>query len=85
MVMAKERKIESDKKFLITDIKAREIIDSRGNPTLEVDVFTGLSFGRGVAPSGASTGINEAIELGKTFGSDKTGNKPTPEQKIFLS
>lgn len=61
--MAKERKIDSDKKFLIMDIKAREIIDSRGNPTLEVDVFTGLSFGRGVAPSGASTGINEAIEL----------------------
>ena len=47
----------------ITDIKAREIIDSRGNPTVEADVFSGKFFGRGVAPSGASTGMFEAKEL----------------------
>lgn len=47
----------------ITNIKAREIIDSRGNPTVEADVFSGKFFGRGVAPSGASTGMFEAKEL----------------------
>lgn len=48
----------------IVDIKAREIIDSRGNPTVECDVFleTG-AFGRSSVPSGASTGVREAIEL----------------------
>lgn len=48
----------------ITSIRAREIIDSRGNPTVEVDV--GLkdgSFGRAAVPSGASTGSKEALEL----------------------
>ena len=48
----------------ITDIKAREIIDSRGNPTVECDVFLKSgAFGRSSVPSGASTGIREAIEL----------------------
>lgn len=48
----------------IVDIKAREIIDSRGNPTVECDVLleTG-AFGRASVPSGASTGVREAIEL----------------------
>lgn len=48
----------------ITDIKAREIIDSRGNPTIEADVYleTG-AMGRFAVPSGASTGIREALEL----------------------
>jgi len=48
----------------ITDILAREIIDSRGNPTIEVDVIleTG-SMGRAGVPSGASTGAHEAVEL----------------------
>ena len=48
----------------IIDIKGREIIDSRGNPTVEVDVTleTG-AFGRAAVPSGASTGIHEAVEL----------------------
>ena len=48
----------------ITDIFAREIMDSRGNPTVEVDVTleTG-SFGRAAVPSGASTGAHEAVEL----------------------
>ena len=48
----------------ITDIKAREIIDSRGNPTVECAVFLKSgAFGRASVPSGASTGIREAIEL----------------------
>lgn len=48
----------------ITNVKAREILDSRGNPTLEVDVLIDNNFlGRASVPSGASTGINEAVEL----------------------
>lgn len=49
--------------FTIENIHAREILDSRGNPTVEVDVFTGSGFGRASVPSGASTGTNEALEL----------------------
>ncbi|EJF10833.1 MULTISPECIES: phosphopyruvate hydratase [Pontibacter] len=49
---------------LITDIKARQIFDSRGNPTVEVDVFTENGvLGRAAVPSGASTGVHEAVEL----------------------
>ncbi len=49
---------------IITDIYAREILDSRGNPTVEVEVWTELdAFGRAMVPSGASTGIYEAVEL----------------------
>ncbi|WP_439881347.1 phosphopyruvate hydratase [Pontibacter sp. MBLB2868] len=49
---------------LITDIKARQIFDSRGNPTVEVDVVTENGIlGRAAVPSGASTGIHEAVEL----------------------
>src|SRR5512143_430816 len=48
----------------IYDIKAREILDSRGNPTVEVDVIlAGGAVGRAAVPSGASTGEHEAIEL----------------------
>ena len=48
----------------IIDVKAREILDSRGNPTVEVDVLTeDGAFGRASVPSGASTGSNEALEL----------------------
>jgi len=48
----------------ITDIFAREIMDSRGNPTVEVDVILESgAFGRAAVPSGASTGIHEAVEL----------------------
>ncbi|MFT5881619.1 MAG: enolase, partial [Crocinitomicaceae bacterium] len=48
----------------IEDIRAREIIDSRGNPTVEVDVtLADGSFGRAAVPSGASTGEHEACEL----------------------
>lgn len=48
----------------IVSIHAREILDSRGNPTLEVDVITeDGNFGRAAVPSGASTGVHEAVEL----------------------
>ncbi len=48
----------------ISSIKAREIVDSRGNPTVEVDVVTGKNIlGRAAVPSGASTGEHEAVEL----------------------
>ena len=50
--------------FHIESIRAREILDSRGNPTLEADVrLCGGALGRAAVPSGASTGVNEAIEL----------------------
>ena len=49
---------------IITDVYAREILDSRGNPTIEVEVTTASgAFGRGMVPSGASTGEHEAVEL----------------------
>ena len=49
---------------VIDHIHSRQILDSRGNPTLEVDVFTSKGgFGRAAVPSGASTGIHEAVEL----------------------
>jgi enolase len=47
----------------ITKIHAREVLDSRGNPTVEVDVTAGSAFGRAAVPSGASTGEREALEL----------------------
>jgi len=51
-------------KSTIQDLKAREIIDSRGNPTVEVDIMLeGGAFGRAAVPSGASTGEHEAWEL----------------------
>ena len=57
----------------IIDIHARQILDSRGNPTVEVDVtLADGSMGRAAVPSGASTGAHEAVEL-------RDGNK-----KIYL-
>ena len=48
----------------IVEVKARQILDSRGNPTVEVDVLTDEgAMGRAAVPSGASTGIHEAVEL----------------------
>ena len=49
--------------YEIKKIKAREILDSRGNPTVEVDVLTKKGLSRASVPSGASTGSNEALEL----------------------
>ena len=49
---------------IIEDIHAREILDSRGNPTVEVEVYlSGGAMGRASVPSGASTGEHEAVEL----------------------
>ncbi|MFA7725440.1 MAG: phosphopyruvate hydratase, partial [Candidatus Izemoplasmatales bacterium] len=48
----------------ITSIHAREVLDSRGNPTVEVEIYTESgAFGRAIVPSGASTGEYEAIEM----------------------
>ena len=47
----------------ITRVHAREILDSRGNPTVEADVQAGSALGRAAVPSGASTGQREALEL----------------------
>src|SRR5262249_48755844 len=48
----------------VTELRAREILDSRGNPTIEVDCqLEGGAMGRAAVPSGASTGEHEAIEL----------------------
>ncbi len=58
----------------ITSVKAREILDSRGNPTLEVDVYLEGGYrGRAAVPSGASTGTMEALEL--RDGDDRYGGK----------
>ena len=52
------------KKYLITDVHARQILDSRGNPTVEVDVeINNKIIATASVPSGASTGAFEAIEL----------------------
>ena len=50
--------------LIISNIKARQVIDSRGNPTVEAEVYLeGGGFGRAIVPSGASTGAGEALEL----------------------
>ncbi len=52
------------KKSIIKEVKAREVLDSRGNPTIEVDVILkDNTLGRAIVPSGASTGSKEALEL----------------------
>jgi enolase len=48
---------------IIERVHARQVLDSRGNPTVEAEVETGSGFGRAVVPSGASTGAREAVEL----------------------
>jgi enolase len=59
----------------IVEIKAREILDSRGNPTVEVDVFLACgAMGRAAVPSGASTGSREALEL-RDNGDKRYGGK----------
>ena len=56
----------------ILDVHARQILDSRGNPTVEVEVFLeDGSMGRAAVPSGASTGAHEAVE--KRDGDNKSG------------
>jgi enolase len=46
----------------ITEVRARQVLDSRGNPTIEVELLAG-EHGRAIVPSGASTGVHEAVEL----------------------
>ena len=58
MLSAKDYEI-----FEIIDIKAREVLDSRGNPTIETEIITGEGYGSAIVPSGASTGKHEALEL----------------------
>lgn len=62
-VIIKGEKLFTIESIPIKSIHAREILDSRGNPTVEVDVHTASGFGRASVPSGASTGTNEALEL----------------------
>jgi enolase len=50
-------------KYEIVEVRGRQILDSRGNPTVECDIRTGKGFGRAAVPSGASTGKHEALEL----------------------
>ena len=60
----------------IKRVNARQVLDSRGNPTIQADVSTARGFGRASAPSGASTGIHEALELrdgGKKWGGKGVG------------
>ena len=65
----------------IVDIHARQIFDSRGNPTIEVDVITENGFlGRAAVPSGTSTGEHEAVEL-RDGGSDYMGKGVTQAVK----
>src|SRR5262245_7496648 len=54
----------SDNAYSIASLRAREVLDSRGNPTVEVDVLLGGgAVGTAIVPSGASTGTHEAVEL----------------------
>ena len=57
----------------ITKIHARQIYDSRGNPTVEVEVSTVSGIFRAAVPSGASTGIHEALELRDGIKTDYLG------------
>lgn len=60
--MAPSASTKVSKEFKLKSVKARQIIDSRGNPTVEVDLITDDLY-RSAVPSGASTGIYEALEL----------------------
>ena len=61
----------------IEHVYAREVLDSRGNPTVEVEVLSESgAFGRAFVPSGASTGEYEAVEL-------RDGERPFPRQRCF--
>ncbi|KAG0070955.1 hypothetical protein BGZ92_004340, partial [Podila epicladia] len=57
----------------ISKVHARQIFDSRGNPTVEVEVTTSKGVFRADVPSGASTGIHEALELRDNIKSDYVG------------
>ena len=69
MFRAPIKKISRAFSSTVKSVKARSIIDSRGNPTVEVDITTSQGLFRASVPSGASTGIHEAVEL-------RDGGKP---------
>ena len=69
--LARARSILS--RYSIQRVHARQVLDSRGNPTVEAEVFTAEGFGRAMVPSGASTGTHEAVEL--RDGDDSYGGK----------
>jgi enolase len=54
--------VTASREHAVRSVKARQIVDSRGNPTVEVDLITDALY-RSAVPSGASTGIYEALEL----------------------
>ncbi len=58
-----DKRYDGDILAEILKIRAREVLDSRGNPTVEADLFTRYGIARAMVPSGASTGIHEALEL----------------------
>ncbi|OBS68190.1 hypothetical protein A6R68_03271 [Neotoma lepida] len=64
----------------VVQILAQEIFDSRGNPTVEVDLYTSKGLFRAAMPSGASIGIYEALEL-----RDNAGSSPRPQQPLDSS
>ncbi|MFX1577484.1 MAG: phosphopyruvate hydratase, partial [Promethearchaeota archaeon] len=49
--------------YIIKEVRAMEILDSRGNPTVQAEILTQNAYGRAMVPSGASTGKFEAVEL----------------------
>lgn len=57
----------------VTKVHARQIFDSRGNPTVEVEVTTAKGVFRAAVPSGASTGVHEALELRDKIKTDYVG------------
>jgi enolase len=63
---------------VITDVRLRRVLDSRGNATVEADVVADDAFGRAAAPSGASTGEHEAIELPATDAIEKAREHALP-------
>ncbi|MCL4394210.1 MAG: hypothetical protein M1482_05300, partial [Chloroflexi bacterium] len=68
---------------IIEQVFAREILDSRGNPTVEVDVtLEDGAFGRAAVPSGASTGVHEALEL-RDGDKNRFGVRDLRDAKLF--
>lgn len=61
--MARQPAVKVMSETTIERVHARQVLDSRGNPTVEAEIFTTSGFGRAIVPSGASTGSNEAREL----------------------
>lgn len=82
---------------IIVDVYAREVLDSRGNPTVEVEVTTESgAYGRAMVPSGASTGVREALELrdgdkarylgkGTTKAVENVNTKIAPKLSVWIA